>query len=242
MSRAARSWSSWTSSLAAALLLAGCGSSGWQPKVEGPYLQSKLQYWLVRPHGTPKAVVVLVHGLSRDTGEQLVAWQKHLAEQGDAVIFPRYESIPGDPTARYTLAISTFQAIDRLGDPKVPLVVVGHSRGGRLAVEASSDLRPAMVIALFPGVLNASFELPTDLRKIPRSTRIYLFSGDRDQVVGTRGVTELVARLRAAGRTPHVAVIRSGNGFAATHDSVYGTDAATQRAIWSRIDRLIAQA
>src|SRR5581483_7429958 len=177
--------------IAAALLLAGCGSSSWHAKVEGPYLQGKLQYWLVRPQGKPRAVVILLHGLARNSGEQLVAWQKHLAAQGDAVIFPRYESIPGDPTARITVAVSSFQAIDKLGNPKVPLVIVGHSRGGRLAVEAASDLHPRLVVAIFPGLLNPSFELPTYLSKIPASTRIYLFSGDKDKSVGASGVREL---------------------------------------------------
>jgi hypothetical protein len=40
----------------------------------------------------------------------------------------------------------------------------------------------------------------------------------------------------------HVGVIRSAPGFAATHESVYRTDAAAQRAIWARVDRLIAGA
>src|SRR4051794_31753862 len=65
--------------LAILLPLVGCGSAGpWRPKVEGPYLQGKHQYWLVRPHGKPRAMIVFLHGLSRYTGEQLVQWQKHL--------------------------------------------------------------------------------------------------------------------------------------------------------------------
>jgi predicted esterase len=241
VSRVARYWSSWTSSLVAAVLLAGCGST-WHPKVEGPYLQGKLQYWLVRPQDKPRAVVVLLHGLSHDSGEQLVAWQKHLAEQGDDVIFPRYEQPAGDPAARINAVVSAFQAIDRLGDPKVPLVVVGHSRGGRLAVEAAAELHPQLVIAVFPGLLNASFELPTNLTDIPRATRIVLLSGDKDTVIGEAGVRQLVQRLHAAGHTAQVGVIHSTSGFAATHDSVYETTPAAQRAIWSRVDRLIAGA
>lgn len=224
------------------LVLAACGSHAAPPKIEGPYLQGKLQYWLVRPHGKPHAVVVLLHGLSQYTGEQLKQWQIHLAEQGDDVIFPRYEQPAGDPLARLTIAVSVEQALDALGRPKVPLVLLGHSRGGRLAVEAATELHPQLVIAIFPGLLNASFELPTNLALIPKTTRIYLYSGDRDTVVGTSGVQQLLRRLHAGGRSARVGVIHSRPGYAATHDSVYRTNAAARAALWAPVDKLIASA
>jgi acetyl esterase/lipase len=237
---------SWTSSvvLLAALLLAGCGASGWHARIEGPYLQGKLQYWLVRPKSQPKAVVVLLHGLSRYTGEQLKQWQYHLAEQGDAVIFPRYEDPPPDPTARVNIVVSVDQALDRLGNPKAPLVLVGHSRGGRLAVESAAYLEPEEAIAIFPGIINPTFELPTNLGLIPPTTQIYLLSGDRDVDLGTLGVRQLQQRLAADGfpaASVHTGVIRSIPGYTASHDSVYQTSPAAQRALWSRVDRLIAK-
>lgn len=240
--QAGRCWSSSRNSAAllAVLLLTACGGHTAQPKIQGPYLQGKLQYWLVRPHGKPHAVVVLLHGLSNYTGEQLKQWQLHLAEQGDDVIFPRYEQPAGDPIARITIAVSVEQALDALGRPKVPLVLLGHSRGGRLAVEAATELHPQLVIAIFPGLLNPSFELPTNLGLIPKSTQIFLYSGDTDTAVGTTGVQQLLRRLHAGGRTAHVGVIHSRPGYDATHDSVYRTNAAARAALWAPVDKLIA--
>jgi alpha-beta hydrolase superfamily lysophospholipase len=227
------------------LALAGCGSSHWQPKVDGPYLQGKLQYWLVRPQGKPRATIVFLHGLSHYTGEQLVQWQKHLATEGYVVIFPREEQPSPDPDARVNVVVSAFQAIDRIGDPKVPLIIIGHSRGARIAVEAAGYLLPDEVISVFPGGLNPFFERPTDLHRIPHATQIYLLSGDHDDVVTASGVHELQRRLAEA-RFPsshvHVSVVRSTPDFTATHDSVYRTNAPTRREIWARIDRLIAKA
>jgi hypothetical protein len=63
-----------------------------------------------------------------------------------------------------------------------------------------------------------------------------LLSGDRDKVVGRAGVNQLLSRLHAAGRTAETSVIHG-----ATHDYVYRTDKAAQRAVWARIDSLIAR-
>ena len=53
--------------------------------------------WVLRPEGTPKSVVVFVHGLG---GPQEILptnhlpWLRHLVEQGNAVIYPAYETEP----------------------------------------------------------------------------------------------------------------------------------------------------
>jgi dienelactone hydrolase len=222
------------------LVLAGCGST-WQPKFEATGA-GKEQYWVVRANGDPKAVVVLLHGLAENSGEQLEPWQAHLAREGYDVIYPRYESPPPDANARDNIVGAVRRALVTLRSPKVPLVLAGHSRGGRLAVEAAAFLKPRLVVAFFPGQINPTFEPATNLKLIPRTTEIYLFVGDRDTSVGSTGAVELDQRLLTLGfpaKRIHGGVIHSANGFTADHGSVYTESSAGKRAIWGRLDRLI---
>jgi predicted esterase len=238
-----RCWSSWTISALILAFGAGCGSS-WQPTFESNGV-GKDEYWVVHAKGDPKAVVVLLHGLGRDSGEQLEPWQAHLAHEGYDVVYPRYEDPPPDPNARNNIVGAVGRALGTLGRPNVPLVIVGHSRGARLAVEAAAFLKPRLVIAFYPGLINPSFEPPTNLKLIPKSTDIYLFVGDRDTSVGNSGALELDRRLLAFGfpaKRIHGSVIRSAAGFTADHMSVYSLTSAGKRAIWERTDRLIESA
>jgi dienelactone hydrolase len=241
-SRAARCWSI---SVASAVVVAatGCGST-WQPRFESHDF-GKDQYWVVPANGKPKAVVVLLHGLGANSGEQLEPWQAHLAGEGYDVVYPRYESPPPDPNARNNIVGAVGRALGTLGRPSVPLILVGHSRGGRLAVEAAAFLQPRLVIAFYPGQINPAFEPPTNLALIPKTTNIYIFVGDRDTSVGNAGALELDRRLLNDGVPAariHGGVVHSAPGFTADHMSVYSLTRAGRRAIWDRTDRLIEQA
>jgi dienelactone hydrolase len=240
VSRVARRSSIWTTSVAV-LVLAACGGSDWRPTFVSSGT-GKDQYWVVRPHGDPKAVVVFLHGLAQNSGEQMQPWQAHLAEEGYAVVYPRYEDPPPDAQARNNIVGAVGRALGDLGRPKVPLVLLGHSRGGRLAVEAAAYLEPRLVIAIYPGLINPAFEPATNLGLIPKTTGIYLFVGDRDTSVGNSGALELDKRLLELGvpaKQIHGGVIRSTDGFVADHASVYTLSRAGKRAIWDRVDRLI---
>jgi predicted esterase len=240
--QAVRRWSTWTSSAAAVLVLAGCGAK-WHPEFVSSGI-GKDQYWVVHPKGKTKAVVVFLHGLGRDSGEQLEPWQAHLASEGYAVIYPRYEDPPPDMEARNNIVGAVGRGLGDLGRPNVPLILLGHSRGGRLAVEAAAFLKPKLVLAFYPGQINPQMEPPTNFKQIPRTTDIWLFVGDRDTSVGNSGAIELDQRLLTFGfpaKKIHGAVIRS-RGFSANHMSVYDLSPAAKKAIWERTDRLIAGA
>jgi pimeloyl-ACP methyl ester carboxylesterase len=225
------------------LAATACGSS-WQARFESHDF-GKDQYWVVPAKGKAKAVVVLLHGLGANSGEQLEPWQAHLAGEGYDVIYPRYESPPPDPNARNNIVGAVGRALGTLGRPTIPLVIVGHSRGGRLAVESAAFLKPRLVVAFYPGQINPAFEPPTNLKLIPATTNIYLFVGDRDTSVGNAGALELDRRLLSFGFPAariHGGVIHSAPGFVADHMSVYSLTKAGMRAIWGRTDRLIEQA
>jgi pimeloyl-ACP methyl ester carboxylesterase len=224
------------------LLLSACGGT-WHAAFE-EHGVGKNQYWILHGKGKPKAVVVLLHGLGEDSGQQLQPWQVHLAGRGYDVIYPRYEDPPPAVDARDNIVNAVRKGLRDLGRPQVPLVLLGHSRGGRLAVEAAASLKPRLVVAFYPGQINPAMEPPTNFRQIPPTTNVWLFVGDKDASVGNEGAIELDERLLSFGfpaRRIHGAVIRS-QGFTADHMSVYDLSPAAKRGIWDRTDRLIEQA
>ena len=241
----------------AVLALAGCGgakhpASAPQPHVEGPYGAGADQVWLVRPNGAPKSVVVFLHGLggeTEDTPANHVPWLLHLARQGSAVIYPRYEAAPtieaqakADEHALRGVALG----LETLGLPKVPAVVIGYSRGGPLAVDLAAvaptiGLRPRGVLAVFP-----SRRFPNDpeldLRALDPNDRVWVMIGDRDTVVGAYGARELLGRLAAVGfpkRSVRLMEVVSRGDFSATHLSVLDNTASARSAFWDTADTLV---
>jgi hypothetical protein len=218
------------------------------PRQLGPFGRGGDQYWLWRAHGRPRAVVVFLHGLhtSELTPANHLAWIEHLVGQGDDVIYPRYELKPGTFGAlRHTL-VAVNAALARLDRPRVPVVVVGYSRGGRLAVEfaaiaAAVQASPAAVMSVFPSSLNSAEEEIVDLRGVGRSTKIMLVVGEEDSRAGAR---ELLMRLDQAGfpaRNIQAVLIRSHGSFHASHFSALETGPQVSRQLWAPLDRLVAQ-
>ena len=192
--------------------------------------------------GSPRRSSSSCTGSARTPASNSSRGRRTSPTRATTVIYPRYESPPPDPQARNNIVGAVGRALGDLGRPDVPLVLLGHSRGGRLAVEAAAFLNPRLVIAMFPGQINPAFEPATNFKLIPKTTDIYLFVGDRDKSVGNTGALELDRRLLAFGFPAariHGGVIHSANGFVADHGSVYTLSDAGKRAIWDRVDSLI---
>lgn len=195
-------------------------------------------------------MVVFMHGL----GPHLAsldghrAWMRHLAAQGSVVVYPRYELAPGVYGALKHLVIALRAADGRLDFPELPVVAIGYSRGGRLAVEyaAVSPMvapQPEAVLSVFPGLLNPAAEENVDLASLDRRTQIVLLAGDKDVSVRAEGAKAILGRLQQAGFPANnvaTVLVHSTKTWTADHDAVFDDNAEARRAFWDRADRLIA--
>jgi dienelactone hydrolase len=194
-------------------------------------------------------MVVFLHGAGSLKPDVYRPWLRHLASQGDAVIFPLFEVDTGSPLALRDLITAVRAARVRLDSPFVPSVVIGYSRGGRLAVDYAAlapgvEQTPSAVLSVFPPLLLPSVEPVIDLGSIDPRTRIWILVGDRDQAVGREGARELLRRLNQGNFPPanvRAILVTSKRGFPASHLSPLRTSAAAKRAFWDRADRLIEQ-
>jgi len=229
-------------------LLAGCGGTAKHERgvVEHSVGTGEHQVWLFEPNGhNPKALVVFIHGRGgarEDTPYYHRPWLRHLAERGNAVLYPRYEQIPGDARGLRFLVEELPPAAAQL--PKgLPVVLIGYSRGGGLAVDYTA-LQPEIgtpraVRAVFPILLNARLTL----RSIPPRVRFLFLVGDQDAQVGAGGTRDLLQQLLSAGYPRwllRAELVRSQGDFRATHLSVLENNPGARKAFWARADRLIA--
>jgi acetyl esterase/lipase len=247
--------------LAALVLVAGCGGGGKGAEqarakhqvshfrvVERSVGRGGNQFWLFEPKGAaPKAVVVFIHGLggpSEDLAANHEPWLRHLASRGDAVIYPRYEKKPGDTQALHHLFQTIPAAVSRLQPRHLPMILIGYSRGGGLAVDYTALLtrigKPRAVLAVFPVLLKIDPTL--DLRSIPHRVRFLFLVGDKDTQVGPNGALDLIRQLQLSGypnRLIRGEVVYSKGNFKATHLSVLENTPGARKAFWQRADRLI---
>jgi acetyl esterase/lipase len=233
----------------AALLLSGGGVGSPAKVIERSYGHGADRVWIFRPeHGKPKHVVLFVHGL----GDQLEttpvhhqAWLEHLAREGNAVLYPRFELHPAAPEPLRHLLAGARLGWKQLG-VDAPVLAIGYSRGGRLVMDYAALAHgvqpvPRTILSVFPA---GSMDPLQNLATIRKGTKVVLLAGDHDEVVGTHGVNQLVTQLAASG-FPYgnltYQVVLSQNGFFATHLSVLDDTEGAHTAYWDRADRLLDQ-
>jgi pimeloyl-ACP methyl ester carboxylesterase len=240
--------------LAAVVTVAGCGGSGSgaghlkAAALAGPVGSGANEAWFLAAKGKPRSLVIYLHGYGGPTEEtpaNHVPWLKHLAAEGSDVIYPRYE-VGGSPDPYPNIDAAVSEAKRRLGEPHVPAVVIGYSRGGRVAVDyaatrAARGAEPAAVLSIFPG-LNSPYEKLGPLAELDSKLKLVIMVGDKDTSVGGVGARAVLARLQAAAFPAsriQLIIVRSKGRFVANHLSVMQTSPGAQDAFWKPADQLI---
>lgn len=242
--------------LALPLLLAvlGCGGGGDNETLtratsEGPIGKGASGIWIYRPAGTPKDLVIYLHGQggpTEATPDNHLPWLKHLVSRGSIVLYPRYEmDYEAEPMQFIANGIRT--AAKRVDLDGLPVLVIGYSRGGGLAVEygavaGAEELPvPDAIMGVFPaGFGNAKQQV--DLTPLPHTTEILFLVGDQDTVVDTRGAAFTGSRLQAAGfpgENIHLSLVESHGNFVADHSAPLQTSPAARAAFWEPADRIL---
>jgi hypothetical protein len=239
--------------LALVAALSGCGGGKSDAlshsTSEGPIGKGSSGVWLYRPAGKPKDVVVYFHGQggpTETTPANHLPWIKHLVKRGSIVIYPRYETAyEADPMQFIATGV---KAAEKKVDVKdLPVLAIGYSRGGAIAVEygaaaSRNDLPPPdWILSVFPAPYGNMKNL-IDLGNLPHFTELVILVGDKDQVVGNAGAVLLGRRLQRGGfpgENIQVEQILSHGAFTADHFAPMDTSKAAQQAFWAPADRIL---
>jgi poly(3-hydroxybutyrate) depolymerase len=235
------------------VLLSACGGASYpsQPVVTGPFTQGANGVWIFQPTGKPTSVVVFFHGQGGPTEAMPVnhiAWINDLMAHGAIVIYPRWELSFVRAAIPHVIA-GVKKAEEKVDVKGLPVLSLGYSRGGGLAVEYAAEAErhglpvPGAVLSVFPAQAGDWSRL-IDLKPIPHTTKIVFLVGDADTEVGSRGVHFLLLRLEKAKFPPDQVAVRgvhSHGSFAAVHTAPMSTAEDAQNAFWKPADRLLAQ-
>ena len=234
------------------LALVGCGGESDTLKKatsEGPLGEGASGVWVYRPAGEPKDLVVFLHGQGgpdEAKPDNHLPWINHLVSRGSVVVYPRYElEYEADPMPYIVDGLERAGKEVDLDD--LPVLVIGYSRGGGLAVEygaaaAENDVPvPEAIIGVLPAGFGDATKL-TDLSTLPETVELVLMVGDRDTVVGARGAAYLATRLRHdgfPGENVHLDPIQSHGNFVADHFAAMQTTPAARAAFWEPADVIL---
>ena len=168
-------------------------TGGGVDRIEG---RSGREVWVVVPDRPVRSVVVFGHGWKLTPPSpahswvgQFRPWLDHLAADGSAVIFPRYQLGIGDTqdaTRVLDFAHGLHTGYALLGRPKVPIVAVGYSFGASLAFYYGANAAawrlplPSAVQAVFPAGMIPGAPLPA----LNPTVRVLIQVGDADAEAG----------------------------------------------------------
>ena len=150
-----------------------------------------------------------------------------------------------DPMQFITNAVHTAQKRVDLGG--LPVLAIGYSRGGAIAVEygaVASERKlpvPDWIMSVFPAPYGNQKHL-IDLAGVPHFTEMLILVGDQDQVVGTAGAALLGQRLQRGGfpgENIQIDEVQSKGAFTADHFAPMSTSPAAKNAFWRPADDVL---
>jgi pimeloyl-ACP methyl ester carboxylesterase len=240
--------------IVAVVALTACGGGGKsfpaKPTVQGPIVQGPKGVWIFRPAGEPKRLVIFFHGQggpSEATPAHHVRWIRHLVTHGSAVVYPRYELSYSREVLEPAIA-GVRTAAHRLNLPNVPVVALGYSRGGALAVEYAAAAPKAGVPV--PVAVESVNTVPwgewsrlTDLTGLRHDTVLELLISDQDTggVQGARGLLRRLEKAGFPGTQIKLAFAKSHGSFVADHLAPLRDSRAARKAYWAPTDALLKQ-
>jgi pimeloyl-ACP methyl ester carboxylesterase len=192
-------------------------------------------------------VVVFLHGVQAFPPYFFGAWLKHLAVEGNTIIYPAYRDPRTKPQSfRRNLLSGVRAALQTINAHPTTLVVIGYSIGGALAfdysaVAASRSLPSAGgVLAVYPAWNPPEGKIPfADLSRIAPQTRLEVIAGPGDPFpradAMARALLDSANRVPRWRRTLYSPPALSPIGFASQANR---NPAASDR-LWVAADRVI---
>ncbi len=133
------------------------------------------------------ATVIFCHGKESGPNGTKIRHLAPLAEKaGWTVLAPDFRDLP-DPEARVERLLAACDGLTR------PLVLVGSSMGGYVAIRASETLRPEGLLLLAPAVGLPGYP---QRAPAPRAGRVLAIHGWRDEVIPSGIVIDWARNLR----------------------------------------------
>ena len=238
-----------------ALVIAGCGDGGGLAEARRGDLvyatggKGPGRVTVIRRADADGAlpVVLFLHGWGATEPRFYRGWVEHLAREGNAVIYPRYQDSVAEPPTQVlgNALVGVRIALGELDEDPDSLVVAGHSAGGALAADYAAIARrtglpvPRAVFSVYPGraFRGIPFAIPA-AGPVPEGVALRVLTGADDRVVDPRDAEAIYARAASADR--RLVTIRAPG--ASDHLGPQRDTAVSRAVFWRRLDALIAQA